>query len=479
MQAMNVSALTKIFPVWSREPDRSEGDSEDPLGFQRYVQSFSEEILPGLTVQTERARYYSYICWSASKILKDYQKKNKYNGEIIWRDFQDKINIFEKILALSEAAYHEQDEDNECKYIGIRKAPKVLKNQRKWVDFDFDILNRQDNSGALSRYLSSLEDLRLISVGKTIEVTENGMKLAEAFERNCKNAPKLIEKYCLDGEEFQKNKLASLGEKICLSNLSKDEKKIIIKYLFEIDHYSGKRKQTLEAVKAAAENLRQIDEFEILNSYYRAKSGIEWDLYRIQVFQYHFIAMLSIFYCLLLFRNENESFSMEDFLNAYFKVSQYERDDKIEHLLSHVKDREKNISKKIISCNGDQARVNILDNALQLALVISKRVDSDPKLIKGINNPVSYGVEELLNLVKSSQRIDLQTFMKNLLKELVDTHIDVSNSKNTAYWIRYEDSRKEILRIGYRKYDVFRIKRNPYSCRINAACSLLKDLGSI
>ncbi len=50
-------------PSWV-EPSPDEPGSTDPLGYQAEADRIAEELLPGVTVQTRRARYLSFLCWA-------------------------------------------------------------------------------------------------------------------------------------------------------------------------------------------------------------------------------------------------------------------------------------------------------------------------------------------------------------------------------------------------------------------------------
>jgi len=87
-------------PSWV-EPSPDEAGSTDPLGYQSEADRIAEELLPGVTVQTRRARYLSFLCWAMNRTGND-------PGEI------DRWEI-----ALSIGEYLRHKGDTTCSYLGI------------------------------------------------------------------------------------------------------------------------------------------------------------------------------------------------------------------------------------------------------------------------------------------------------------------------------------------------------------------------
>ena len=54
---------TATIPVWLDPPPASQG-SIDPLGYLAPAEKLADQLLPGVTVATRRARYLSFLCWA-------------------------------------------------------------------------------------------------------------------------------------------------------------------------------------------------------------------------------------------------------------------------------------------------------------------------------------------------------------------------------------------------------------------------------
>jgi hypothetical protein len=54
-------------PRWL-EPNRLPPGSRDPLGFQSHAERLANEVLPGLTVFTNRIGYYGFIAWAVARL---------------------------------------------------------------------------------------------------------------------------------------------------------------------------------------------------------------------------------------------------------------------------------------------------------------------------------------------------------------------------------------------------------------------------
>jgi hypothetical protein len=59
--------LEALLPRWL-EPNRLPPGSRDPLGFQSHAERLANEVLPGLTVFTNRIGYYGFIAWAVAKL---------------------------------------------------------------------------------------------------------------------------------------------------------------------------------------------------------------------------------------------------------------------------------------------------------------------------------------------------------------------------------------------------------------------------
>ena len=102
------SSLRRILPAWV-EADPLRGRAVDALGLQSTADRIADEILPGLSVLTTRARYYAMLAW-ARKVCGG--RADEY-----------RIHRLEVALAVREANLHSDqsaDERDRCRYVGSR-----------------------------------------------------------------------------------------------------------------------------------------------------------------------------------------------------------------------------------------------------------------------------------------------------------------------------------------------------------------------
>ena len=141
-------------PSWV-EPSLDEPGSIDPLGYQTEADHIAEELLPGVTVQTRRARYLSFLCWAM-----DLTGNNPAE-----------IDRWEIALSLGEYLRHKGD--TICSYLGI-----LLLKQRNPDPRD-RVPARLHQQTARALYSGLLRSCGLAS--EKGNLTPLGMKLAWEF----------------------------------------------------------------------------------------------------------------------------------------------------------------------------------------------------------------------------------------------------------------------------------------------------------
>src|SRR5450631_2917106 len=52
-----------FLPRWTKRV-RTDGGGRDPLGLSRVTEAITDHLLQGIITTTDRARYYSFYCWS-------------------------------------------------------------------------------------------------------------------------------------------------------------------------------------------------------------------------------------------------------------------------------------------------------------------------------------------------------------------------------------------------------------------------------
>ena len=194
--------------------------------------------------------------------------------------------------------------------------------------------------------------------------------------------------------------------------------------------------------------------------------------------QFFFIASLTIFNCLLLYKEPNSTFKISGFVQDFLAHSSFPVEENLKDLIPTIKGKEIRISGKIAKCNGKKypELYQGLDLATNLALLIAGRKREGLSKLEN-KNLICYSFVKFSYLVSSNLSNGLREFMQALIIDLVNWHILVFDSKQTQPWIEFGDPDRSILVTRFQKDETFFLNLNPYSVRINAALSLLGGLG--
>ena len=107
-------ALHYLLPSWV-ESDPLRGRAIDALGLQLTADRIADVLLPGLSVQTNRARYYALLAWA-----------RRACGTHV---DEARIHRLEVALAVREAKLHPKesasDDETRCRFVGLRKLPRA------------------------------------------------------------------------------------------------------------------------------------------------------------------------------------------------------------------------------------------------------------------------------------------------------------------------------------------------------------------
>src|SRR2546427_11232332 len=105
------AARLDILPQWTKRVV-TELSGRDPLGLSRVGQLLTDLLLPGITTQTNRARYYALYCW----ILWHIHDQEKPQGS---EEFVQAFQRREAIVALSTLF-----DDPDSSPVGIESATR-------------------------------------------------------------------------------------------------------------------------------------------------------------------------------------------------------------------------------------------------------------------------------------------------------------------------------------------------------------------
>jgi hypothetical protein len=171
-----------FLPRWTKRV-RTDGGGRDPLGLSRVTENITDHLLQGIITTTDRARYYSFYCWSLWHV--------QLGGSP--RKYADYIRAFrrrEAFMALSTMMA-----DNEASPVGVRMVGPKLEaaNRTGAADCDFKVLPSNDLGGYGQYYAGSLIQLGLTKHENGLDVVtpEIGEALALAYHKVVENTPYL------------------------------------------------------------------------------------------------------------------------------------------------------------------------------------------------------------------------------------------------------------------------------------------------
>jgi hypothetical protein len=161
--------FNEILPSWV-EVDPLKSRAIDPLGLQLISGRLADRLLPGLSVLTTRARYFSFLCWARAK-----------TGTVV---DERKIHQCEVELALVEARLSANDSahKDECRFVGRDGIAPFLK-----ANADAGVLPRDPRTvykvPVWRAYRASMVDLGLLQGSPSHLLTDTGHQAASAFRR--------------------------------------------------------------------------------------------------------------------------------------------------------------------------------------------------------------------------------------------------------------------------------------------------------
>ena len=172
--------FASLLPRWL-EPLKLPPSSRDPLGFQALAERLANELLPGVTVFTNRVGYYGFVAWAVQQV----NQLSLPSGV----NRLDRLQRLERALALCEFTHHGMGNDT-CTLLGQRSKTQILQGARAdRFQVPPRILKNQTTAGAYRLYYTSMQSLgfavestELAAEGLLpLSLTDLGRKLAHAF----------------------------------------------------------------------------------------------------------------------------------------------------------------------------------------------------------------------------------------------------------------------------------------------------------
>ena len=239
--------IETYLPRWTKS-QKIEDSGRDPLGLARVHERLTDWLVPGITTQTDRARYYSFYLWSIYDTNRTDMPSNR-------RQFIEGMRRREAVFVLSCLAHH--DGVGPVDLVGVEKGSKIWKRDPKprWFSTDFQPLPSNPLGGYSQYYGGSLYRLGLTHTPENAngvdQLTPGGRKVAEAFESSISRTQFLRGKHQVD-DELSFTVLRDLGNKACLCELpgtNGAERELLTNLFFGLDEFENDdallRRQTL------------------------------------------------------------------------------------------------------------------------------------------------------------------------------------------------------------------------------------------
>jgi hypothetical protein len=160
----------------------TEGAGRDPLGLSRVSELLTNNLIPGITTTTSRARYYSFYAWA----VEDIDMSRKAGKQPV--PFDDELQVREATFALASKI----GAQTSLPIVGSRMVDAKLREGAisGEVDASFRVLPSNSGGGFDQYYKGCLQDLGLVSLvdGQWSATTGIGRKVADAFRSATRGA---------------------------------------------------------------------------------------------------------------------------------------------------------------------------------------------------------------------------------------------------------------------------------------------------
>ncbi len=192
----NGRMLQGILPAWV-EPDPLKSRAVDALGLQAIADRPADRLLPGLSVLTTRARYFTFLCWARQKAGK--------------RLNEHEIHRFEVALALTESRLSEDDAQHQedCRFVGKRNIETYRSQHQDRIPRDARSVYKVP---AWRAYRASMIALGLLAETASYDLTVRGVEAATLFQKAVRHRGRTPK---------------PLRDAACLSRVSRPEQRLL------------------------------------------------------------------------------------------------------------------------------------------------------------------------------------------------------------------------------------------------------------
>jgi hypothetical protein len=158
-------------------PDPDQERAVDPLGLGAQADRIADWLMPGVSVQTRRARYVSFFCWAVRRT----QSERHQLGA---------IHRLEAELACEEAKAHGTDGPQQCPdIVGRQRALRYLLAHEGVFPRRPEALYK---NMAFAAYRPLMKAIGLLAPGRKLQLTSDGNRLAIEHQRSRGRRPRCL-----------------------------------------------------------------------------------------------------------------------------------------------------------------------------------------------------------------------------------------------------------------------------------------------
>lgn len=237
---VHTDMINEIIPKWTKRVFTDMG-GRDPLGLSRVADAITDYLLPGIITTTDRARYYSFYCWTLWHIDKEDTPKK-------YQDFVDGFRRREAVAALATVV-----NNPETSPVGVRVVKAELEKCKEddKINCNFKVLPSNQLGGYGQYYSGSLYQLGLTHRPEDgiDRVTEGkGEALAKTLHTIIEKTT-YIKKRLFDEMAIPVNDLRELKKYLSLDAISQpfatEERKELIDLFFSISEHGPSERAIL------------------------------------------------------------------------------------------------------------------------------------------------------------------------------------------------------------------------------------------